>query len=270
MKFKQLLITFLIISGLFTSKPTLAMEENLNLIQKCAIRTIDITLIKNPKITVNCITTLILYKIYKNLPDKYKHNVTLFVKLAIASGLVDAISNITSLKSFMIGTAIVTATTLLSEYLSYLYLKKAIDKNSHIHAWIALKICLANPNSFTLPFDNKLLNEPPLINALKLDRKKIATLIWMHHLCIKNIRWKGKSAFGWAVEKQIPEIVNYFTQSLQEIENIEGENIDRHCGICLEDNATHKTSCRHKFCYNCITSWMTNNPICPECRAPID
>lgn len=49
----------------------------------------------------------------------------------------------------------------------------------------------------------------------------------------------------------------------------DGWNMD--CAICLETFATPVTlGCGHTFCSYCISQSFANNPVCPQCRAPID
>ncbi len=50
------------------------------------------------------------------------------------------------------------------------------------------------------------------------------------------------------------------------------------CTICLEpleeeeeeEEKIYKLNCDHKYHTECIMRWLTTNPTCPLCRAPID
>ena len=47
------------------------------------------------------------------------------------------------------------------------------------------------------------------------------------------------------------------------------ESIEGECGICLEvlqDVAT-LSSCKHRFCFKCISQWMEKINVCPYCKA---
>jgi hypothetical protein len=42
------------------------------------------------------------------------------------------------------------------------------------------------------------------------------------------------------------------------------------CAVCEEPFLDPRTSsCRHRFCFECISSRLQNNSECPTCRAPI-
>ena len=41
------------------------------------------------------------------------------------------------------------------------------------------------------------------------------------------------------------------------------------CSICYESNVDFLTTCNHKFCNSCITSWLLTNNNCPLCRKDI-
>lgn len=39
------------------------------------------------------------------------------------------------------------------------------------------------------------------------------------------------------------------------------------CPICLDNiDSLYTTTCEHKFCTNCITTWLINHKTCPLCR----
>ena len=44
------------------------------------------------------------------------------------------------------------------------------------------------------------------------------------------------------------------------------------CPICLREvfNPIKSNNCRHIFCFDCLTKWLKQKPICPVCRAYID
>jgi len=45
------------------------------------------------------------------------------------------------------------------------------------------------------------------------------------------------------------------------------------CGICLEPTANDiwtMPRCLHQFHRQCIQAWMSVNPVCPECRIPLN
>ena len=56
-------------------------------------------------------------------------------------------------------------------------------------------------------------------------------------------------------------------------EYMDERNIDSAliCSICTDPlHDPRITSCRHAFCYNCITTWtQTSNTTCPQCRRPV-
>ena len=43
------------------------------------------------------------------------------------------------------------------------------------------------------------------------------------------------------------------------------------CAICIEilEDEIEALNCNHKYHRSCISQWMNQNPVCPECRAHI-
>ena len=39
------------------------------------------------------------------------------------------------------------------------------------------------------------------------------------------------------------------------------------CSICYTNNTNFTSSCKHKFCRSCISTWLKSNDTCPCCRA---
>jgi hypothetical protein len=40
------------------------------------------------------------------------------------------------------------------------------------------------------------------------------------------------------------------------------------CSICYTNTTNFITSCNHRFCQNCIKTWLEMNDSCPCCRSP--
>ena len=52
----------------------------------------------------------------------------------------------------------------------------------------------------------------------------------------------------------------------------ESEEEKEECGICLEvlqDVAT-LSSCKHRFCFKCISHWMEKKNVCPYCKGEFE
>ena len=51
-----------------------------------------------------------------------------------------------------------------------------------------------------------------------------------------------------------------------------GEMLEEECVICLGEidrSAIQVLECSHRFCTECIRTWLANSSTCPTCRAPI-
>jgi hypothetical protein len=50
-------------------------------------------------------------------------------------------------------------------------------------------------------------------------------------------------------------------------------NHDKHCIICLQNyeyqDKVSFMECEHKFHYNCLKTWLNENPSCPICREDV-
>ena len=45
-------------------------------------------------------------------------------------------------------------------------------------------------------------------------------------------------------------------------------NKEEDCCICLEpfEDVATLDSCKHRFCFKCISEWSKNKPVCPYCK----
>jgi len=44
---------------------------------------------------------------------------------------------------------------------------------------------------------------------------------------------------------------------------------DTTCSICTENSVTVQTHCKHNYCKECLTKWVSSHSTCPYCRDPI-
>ena len=53
--------------------------------------------------------------------------------------------------------------------------------------------------------------------------------------------------------------------------DMDGEPLEDVCAICIEIlvDEIEVLDCSHEYHTSCITEWMRQNPVCPECRAHI-
>ena len=63
---------------------------------------------------------------------------------------------------------------------------------------------------------------------------------------------------------QNPKPLQYFeeTVSLTEADPI--------CSICRENGITVQTVCKHSYCTECLTKWLSSHESCPYCREKIE
>ncbi len=67
------------------------------------------------------------------------------------------------------------------------------------------------------------------------------------------------------------QIINLAPQ-MEQNENDSKSNggaIQENCPVCLENPATKKTKCEHKFCSPCLDAWSAANNSCPLCRSEL-
>ena len=63
-----------------------------------------------------------------------------------------------------------------------------------------------------------------------------------------------------AIEEDIVKSLNDMSEDIKDV-----------CAICIEilKNKIEVLECSHKYHKHCISEWMNQNPVCPECRAYI-
>ena len=45
------------------------------------------------------------------------------------------------------------------------------------------------------------------------------------------------------------------------------EAVPEVCSICYDKNALVATPCEHRYCQECMNTWLFKHPTCPTCRA---
>ena len=56
----------------------------------------------------------------------------------------------------------------------------------------------------------------------------------------------------------------YFDETVQLL-----QDEDTICSICTEKSVTVQTHCKHNYCKDCLTKWLSSHSTCPHCRDPI-
>jgi ankyrin repeat protein len=64
---------------------------------------------------------------------------------------------------------------------------------------------------------------------------------------------------------QIIQPLHYFEETVQLF-----DEEDKNCPICAENRVTVQTVCKHNYCRDCLTKWLSIHKTCPYCRDPID
>jgi hypothetical protein len=53
-------------------------------------------------------------------------------------------------------------------------------------------------------------------------------------------------------------------------EPVELKEEDTICPVCSENGVAVQTVCKHNYCTNCLTKWLSSHSTCPYCRDPIN
>lgn len=116
------------------------------------------------------------------------------------------------------------------------------------------------------------VSEKDLIDAVTKDLKA--------RLENKVIEYEMNSKMNWAndtaKQEALAKIKTKITELESKIENIKSKlNDNTACNICFDDITTTALApcCNTKFCFECITKWLTQNgntSSCPFCRGKLD
>ena len=128
--------------------------------------------------------------------------------------------------------------------------------------------------------DISVYNEQPFMSACMRDHLQLAQ--WLYQLkpafadndehyyvahfnnSLQILQWVH-SLYPHRYKLKIT-ILEYFDETVQS-SLIQEE--DKICPICIDTCVTVQTYCKHNYCTECLTKWVSSHQTCPYCRDPI-
>lgn len=175
-----------------------------------------------------------------------------------------------------------------------IYLKNKddyVDQSFALELPDIIKIICENPIAISIlhnlvdPEIIKLLNAGNMQGAIekmkcvKTGREHLLSLVTQditNDIQNKQIEFDAKSKMVYASQKQKEESLQKIMVAIKELESKKKMLVSRifdsnMCSICFDesDNTTLLNCCHSKYCFACISTWLTSKPSCPNCRSNV-